>query len=238
MLAQILAQADSAAKLVERAQRALANTRGLRGGDRVWTPLTASAEFSQGSAPAKTLIFNVPADADFWAYRLMLYPYCKVIDPINGTPDEIVYRSTSFAGESGSSGVGDPDDTYTDFDTLVDGSFAIIREGKEWQNIEAPFSAAYCCGYDKWVAKNSTAAASAVYPWGSASQTPGGLVFDIPEFIQRGGSLSVRLTPTLLGIRTIEETITRDAAPITIIRQHQYKIVGVLEGEKKVGALR
>lgn len=238
MLAEIVAQADSAAKLVERAQRALTNTRGLRGGDRVWTPLIASAEFSQGSAPAKTLVFNVPSDSDFWAYRLSLYPYCKVIDPINGTPDEIVYRSTSFSGESASAGVGDPDNTYTDFNTLVDGSFEIILQGKQHQNIEAPFSAAYCCGYDKWVAKVSAAANSALFPWGGASQTPGGYVFDIPEFIPRKGSLSVRLTPTLLGIRSIVETITRAAAPIEITRQHQYKIVGVLEGEKKVGAMR
>lgn len=238
MLAQILAQADSAAHLVERAQRALSNTRGLRGGDRVWTPLIASAEFSQGSAPAKTIVFNVPADADYWAYRLCLYPYCKVIDPINGTPDEIVYRSTSFAGESASAGVDSADVTNSDFNTLVDGSFAIIRDGKEWQNIEAPFSAAYCVGYDKWVAQQAPTTLAGFFIWGGASQTPGGLVFDIPEFIPRGQALSVRLTPTLLGVRTIEETITRAAAPITIVRQHQYKIVGVLEGEKKVGALR
>lgn len=238
MLAEIVAQADQAARLVERAQRALANTRGLRGGDRVWTPLTASLEFGQGSAPAQTMIFNVPSDADYWAYRLLLYPYCRVIDPINGTPDEIVYRSTSFSGESGSSGVGDPDNTYTDFNSLVDGSFAIIQDQKEWQNIEAPLSAAYCCGYDKWAARVSALAAVATFPWSGASQTPGGFVFDIPWYIPRKGQLSVRITPTLLGERTIEETITREAAPITIVRQHQYKIVGILEGEKKVGALR
>lgn len=235
MLAEITQQTEKSAALMERAQRALQNTRGLRGGDRVWTPLTAAVEFNQGSAPSKTMVFNVPADADYWAYRLLLYPQCKVIDPINGTPDEIVYRSTSFAGESWSSGVGDADNTYTDFNSLVDGSFAIIREGKEHQNIEAPISAAYCCNVDKWVAKLNT---NANFVWGGASQTPGGYVFDIPEFIHRKGSLSVRITPTLLGIRTIEETITRDAVEITIIRQHQYRIIGVLEGEKKVGALR
>ncbi len=242
MLAEIIAQADNAARLVERAQRALANTRGLRGGDRVWTPLVASVEFSQGPAPAQTMVFNVPADADYWAYRLLLYPYCKVVDPVNGTPDEITYRSTSFAGESSSAGAGDPDDTYTDFNTLVDGSFAIIREGKEWQNIESPLSAAYCCNYDKWAARANFVPNGSIFTttftWSGASQTPGGYVFDIPEFIPRKGSLSVRITPTMLGVRSIVESITREAAPVNITRQHKYKIVGVLEGEKKVGAMR
>jgi len=112
---------------------------------------------------------------------------------VNGTPDEITYRSTSFAGESACAGVGDPDVTYTDFNTLVDGSFAIIRQGKEWQNIDAPISSAYCCGYDKWVAKNGVTTLADFFTWGGASQTPGGYVFDIPEFIPRKGSLQLYL---------------------------------------------
>jgi hypothetical protein len=64
------------------------------------------------------------------------------------------------------------------------------------------------------------------------------MVFDIPKFIPRGHTFALRFTPTYLGVRTIVETITVEAAPVEIVRQHRYKIVAVLEGEKKVTAFR
>lgn len=232
MLAEIIAQTDKSARLLERAQKAVQNVRGLRSGDRVYTPLVVSAEFSQGSAPSQNLVFNVPADADFWAYRLLLYPYCKVVDPVNLTPDEVVYRSTSFTGEPFATGVLDPDEAYTDFNTSVDGVFAFMYQGKELQNVDVPWSAAYGVNTGKWLQSVSIVQGSA---WAAASQTPGGFVFDIPFFIPRSRQLTLRLTPTYLGVRTIVETIP---GPTNIVRQHQYKMVAVLEGEKKVAAFR
>lgn len=234
MLAEIISQTDKAARLCERAQKAVGKVRGLRSGDRVFTPLVVATEFSQGSAPSANLVFNVPADADFWAYRLLFYPYCKVVDPTNLTPDEVAFRSTSFSGESNSSGIGNPALRYSDFNTLIDANFALIYQGKELQNIDVPISAAYCCNTGKWCAK-STDSAAPVNVWAGASQTPAGLVFDIPMFIPRAHSLTCRVTPTLLGIRSILDPI---AGPAEITRQHRYKIVGVLEGEKKVTAFR
>ena len=238
MLAEIISQADKASRLVERAQKAASHVRGLRSGDRVYTPLVVSAEFSQGTAPSANLIFNVPADADFWAYRLLLYPYCKIVDPVNGTPDEVTFRSTSFTGESFSTGaIADPEDHYTDFDTLVDGTFALIYQGKELQNVDIPMSAAYCVNIGKW--SPSVNASLLTTTWGAASQTPAGMVFDVPLFIPRSKSLTCRITPTYLGIRSILEPTA--VGPVTgpdIVRQHRYKIVGVLEGEKKVTAFR
>lgn len=236
MLSEIVGQADRAARLLERAAKACTNVRGLRSGDRVYTPLVASAEFSQGNAPSQNVVFNVPADADFWAYRLLLYPYCKVIDPVNGTPDEIVFRPTSFTGQPGSPGVKNPNTRYSDFNNIVDGVFALIRDGKELQNVDTPMSAAYCATMGKWLAVNAAATNHA--GWGGTTQTPAGMEFDIPFFIPRSKTLTLRLTPTYLGIRTIVETITVEAAPVEIIRQHRYKIVAVLEGEKKVTAFR
>lgn len=237
MLAEIMAQTDRAERLLERCQQAVARTRGLRSGDPVFTPLIAFAEFGQGAAPSVNLIFNVPADADFWAYRLLFYPYCKVVDPVNLTPDEIVYRSTSFVGESFSTGVGTPATAWSDFNNLIDGTFAIMSEGEELQNIDIPVAGAYCANIGKWMPTAGDPSFSTFFggQWGAASQTPGGYVFDIPQFIARGKALSVRFTPTYLGVRTITDTIT---GPTTITRQHKYKIVAVLEGEKKVSAFR
>lgn len=233
MISEIIQQADRSARLLERAQQASANVRGLRSGDRVYTPLPAFAEFSQGSAPSANLVFNVPADADFWAYRLLFYPYCKIVDPVNGTPDEIVYRPTSFSGESEGPGFVDPDLGYTDFNCVVDGMFGLIYQGKELQNIDTPVSAAYCSDVGKWVPAPSIRGL-----WGAASQTPAGLVFDVPLFIPRSKSLVCRFTPTYLGVRTIVETIDVEDVPTEITRQHKYKILAVLEGEKKVTAFR
>ncbi len=207
MLNEILAQTDKAARLLEIVQRAVENVRGLRSGDRVWTPLVSFAEFSQGDAPSANLIFNVPADADFWAYRLTIYPYCKVVDPENGSPDEIVYRSTSFTANEGPGNL-DPSDHYLDIANLVDGSFAFIYEGNEMQNIDTPIAAASCINVLKWTAPISNQGAV----WNAVTDTPGGLLFDVPFFIARSKSLVLRVTPSYLGVRTIQEEVPGDGA--------------------------
>lgn len=223
MLQEIIDQADQAAVLLARAQQAASKLRGLRSGDRVYTPLIASAEFSQGVAPSANLVFNVPADTDFWGYRLMLYPYCKIVDPVNNTPEEVTYRPTSFVGQSYSPGFR-PLNRYSDITSVVDATFALIYQGRELQNIDTPVAATYSANVGKWF-KNR---------WGGATQTPAGFVFDIPMFIPRARSLVCRVTPTYLGVRTTLEPVEEGQ----ILRQHRYKIVGVLEGEKKAGAFR
>ncbi len=240
MLQQIVNQTETANRLLERAQRSAATVRGLRSGDRVYTPLVASAEFEQGSTAAANLIFNVPADADFWGYRFLLYPYCKVVDPVNGTPDEVTYRPTSWVGQPYSPGIGAGDpDFMSDFDTQVDAMFAFIKNNKELQNSNIPASAAYCVNIDKWsVVPGGVFSASIEPGWNACTQTPAGMVFDIPMFIPRTKTLTCRVTPTYLGIRTIPETILVDDTPTEIVRRHRYKIVGVLEGEKRVSAFR
>lgn len=205
----------------------------LRSGDLVWTPLVADVEFSQGTAASLNMVFNVPADADFWGHRFTLYPYCKVVDPVNGTPDEVAYRPTSFTNQPFTPGNLNSLQ-YSDMETQVDLVFAFITGGKELQNVNIPAAAVYGSTLAKWVLDSSVDRAS----WGGALQTPGGMVFDIPWWLPRGKALTVRVTPTYLGKRTIEETILVDEVETEIVRQHKYKIVGVLEGRKSVGAFR
>jgi len=150
---------------------------------------------------------------------------------VNATGDEIPFRSTSFTGESMSTGVpGSATAAYSDFNTLVDGRFALVFQGKELQNIDTPMSAPYGTGIGKWTA------AGGFGDWTAASATPGGCVFDIPFFIPRSKSLVCRITPTHLGSRTLVESVL--PGPVNVVRQHRYKIVGVLEGEKRVAAFR
>ncbi len=236
ILSEIMSQTDKSARLLERAQKACENVRGLRSGDRVYTPLIASAEFAQGNAPSANLVFNVPADADFWAYRLLFYPYCKVIDPVNGSPDELVFRPASFTGEAGAPGLDNVSSVYTDYSTSVDGTFGLIFDGQEMQNIDTPLSAAYCANMGKWLSGFPSGSSPGL--WAGSSDTPGGYVFPIPHFMPRAKSLVCRVTPTYLGVRTITEQMAGEVAPTTITRQHRYKIVAVLEGEKKVAAFR
>jgi hypothetical protein len=235
MLDKIVDLTEQAAALVDRVAIGLGRTRGLRSGDRVYTPLVVYAEFSQGQAASRNVVFNIPADADFWAYRLLLIPQCKVIDPVNGTPSDLAFRSTSFVGQPYSPGVVDPEQDFSDFNNTVDGSFGFMYEGKELQNNDLPFAAAYGQQLGKWgVDENSPTATG----WCGSVATPSGLVFDIPFFLARGKSLTLRLTPSYLGVRTIEETIYRDEVPTTIVRQNLYRIVAILEGEKRVNAFR
>lgn len=235
MLLEIANLAEEANRLLEKAQAARKRPRGLRSGDRVWTPLISSVEFVQGTAASANMVFNVPADADFWAYRFTLHPYCKVIDPVNGTPDDVVYRPTSFTGQPCNPGMvsGDPA-LFSDIQNQVDAVFAFITGSKELQNVNIPASAAYSTSMSKWVQADI-----ATDPrWGGNWSTPGGMVLDSPWYIPRGRAVTCRVTPTYLGVRTIEETVTINEVPTDIVRQHKYKLIGVLEGEKRVGAFR
>lgn len=230
MLDKIVEQSERAAALLDRAAIGLGRTRGLRSGDRVFTPLVVYAEFPQGQAASQNVVFSIPADADFWAYRLLLIPQCKVVDPVFGTPADLVYRSTSFVGQPCTPGAVDPSFSFSDYNNTVDGTFAFMYEGKELQNNDIPFAAAYGQQLGKWGVEDGA--------WCGSVATPAGLVFDIPFFIARGKALTLRLTPTYLGVRSIEETIFRDDLPVTIVRQHRYRIAAVLEGEKRVNAFR
>ena len=224
MLTEIVSQADAASRLLERAQKAASAVRMLRSGDRVYTPLIASAEFAQGNSASANLVFNVPADADFWGYRFMLYPYCRVIDPTGEDPSEVAYRSTSWTVQPNSPGITASPGQATDFETQVDAEFAFIFDGRETQSTNTPAAATYCADIEKWSNIFTTAPSNAV--WTAATQTPSGMLFDIPWFLPRNKTLTCRITPTYLGVRTIDS------------KQHQYKIVGVLEGEKRPGAYR
>lgn len=227
MLNEIVSQAEAASRLLERAKSAADAVRVLRSGDRVYTPLVASAEFQQGSAAAANLVFNVPADADFWAYRFMLYPYCRVIDPTGDTPSDVAYRPTSFTAQPNSPGIVPDILRWSDFECQVDAEFAFIFDGREVQSTNIPAAATYCVDIEKW--STIPVPGLSLPLWTAATQTPSGMVFDIPWFFPRGKTLTCRVTPTYLGIRT-KENLTA--------RQNQYKIVGVLEGEKRPGAYR
>lgn len=238
LLKALVDQADRAAALCAKAAAAASTIRGLRGGDRVWTPLITEAEFSQGAAPSTNLVFTTSEDADFWAYRLGFYVFCKVIDPVNGSPDEIVYRPASFVGEPSQPGAASAE-LATDFWTSVDGTFALVYKGQELQNVDIPFAAAYTAETGKWTVASTIGNSGPYEPfWAAASDAPGGMEFDIPFFIPRGDSLMCRITPNFLGPRSIQEEQLAEGAPNTIVRQHKYKIVGILEGEKRVNALR
>lgn len=234
MLLEIANLAEEANRLLEKAQAARKRPRGLRSGDRVWTPLISAVEFVQGTAASANMVFNVPADADFWAYRFTLYPYCKVIDPVNGTPDDVVYRPTSFTGQPANPGMTQAIDVLSDIENQVDAVFAFITGSKELQNVNIPASAAYSTSMSKWAQDNIGAAQQ----WGATLSTPGGMVFDTPWPIVRGRAVTCRVTPTYLGVRTIPETVLINEVETEIVRQHKYKLIGVLEGEKRVGAFR
>lgn len=227
MLNEIVSQAEAASRLLDRATKAANAVRILRGGDRVYTPLVASAEFQQGSAAAANLVFNVPADADFWAYRFMLYPYCRVIDPTGATPSDVAYRPTSYTSQPNDPGISFNAQQGGDFQTLMDAEFAFIFDGRELQSTNIPVAATYCVNIDKW--RRVPNLNSDTTGFTGATQTPAGMVFDIPWFFPRGKTLTCRVTPTFLAVRTIDI----EEFPG---RQHQYKIVGVLEGEKRPGA--
>ena len=149
--------------------------------------------------------------------------------PTGDSPSDVAYRATSFTAQPSNPGITDLDTKFSDFESQVDAEFAFIFDGREVQSTNIPAAAAYCVTIEKWSGLQSTGSVEGI--WTAATQTPSGMVFDIPWFLPRGKTLTCRVTPTYLGVRTID---TREFPS----RQNQYKIVGVLEGEKRPGAYR
>ena len=186
-------------------------------GDDVFYAYRSSIEFFRGQSVANNLVFSISQDADFDAYRLSIYPRMRMIDPANPVTDDVAFRPTIWT----SGGIINP---LGEDSSAVDCSFALSisdRTGQyNYQNIPFLSGSLYC----SYVNTYSAAGQAARNP---ITESPGGLTFDVPMQITRGGSVICRVTPLFSGQ---DDT----AAGIYL----QYQIVGVLEGKKKVRAFK
>lgn len=186
-------------------------------GDDVFYAYKSSIEFFRGQSVANNLVFSISQDADFDAYRLSIYPYARQIDPSNPLNNDVAFRPTIWT----SSGVINP---VGEDSSAVDCSFSLSvsdRTGQyNYQNIPFMSGSLYCSYVNSYTAAGQTAR----FP---ITENPGSMTFCVPMQIARGGSVICRATPLFSG--------QDDAVYEAYL---QYRIVGVLEGKKKVRAFK
>lgn len=188
-------------------------------GDDVFYAYKSSIDFYRGQSVANNLVFSVSQDADFDAYRLSVYPYARRVDPTDSTQDDVAFRPTTWT----SSGLISP--TINGIDTYaVDCSFQLsVSDATGQYNYQnMPFmSGSLYCSYTNIY---SAAGQATRYP---ITECPASLTFCVPMEVSRGGSVICRVTPLYSGLDDTNNGVYM-----------QYRIVGVLEGKKKVRAFK
>lgn len=179
--------------------------------DRILHFLQDSFVFRQGQNVVNALVFNVPFSDNFEAVRLCLWPSVRLV-PVDESlyPEEKVFRPTFWGSQSALALV------YSGIDALVEMVVA-FPDGK---------TRAY---------QNSAWAASQVFSVYGAddnstrifnrSEAVGALTFDPILHLEKGSSVTLRVTPLF------SATCTATANETELVRE--YKVTGVLEGYKR-----
>lgn len=220
MLPELVKQsADASAFAKEVSEYLSRRVEKIDAGDDLFYAYRSSVEFYRGQSVANNMAFNISQDADFDAYRLSIYPYARRVDPTSVANNDVTFRPTTWT----SSGLLD----CIGIDSCaVDCSFQLSVADKTgqyaYQNIPFMSGSLYC----SYVNIYSAAGQQARNP---ITESPACLTFHTPMQIARGGSVICRVTPLFSG----KDDTTGPAT--TYI---QYKIVGVLEGKKKVRAFK
>lgn len=187
-------------------------------GDRAWNLLRAiSAAFRLGQDDAVQLTFNVPADADYYGVGMNLFYQYRVIDPTNAANNDRTFRPciwTSWACTQPTMG----DNTVSNPGHEGNGSVTILDDvAGAYQNV--PFSVASMYSTPYGIPGGQQGPPITLFP--------GALRFHRPYLIGRGKAISLVYTPLF----TSAFNITLEA-PFTT----EYRVVGILDGYKKVTA--
>lgn len=191
-------------------------------GDRAWYVISgASGTFDHGKNNAVQVVFNVPADADFYGMCLNLYYQYRVIDRADPTQSDRTFRPciwTSWAC------------TVTDFFGTNEANAG--HEGNGTVMIQDDAAGPY---------QNAAFSVASMYstPYGipggqgSIPMTlyPGALRFHRPYFIGRGKAVTLVYTPLFTS------QFNLGLAEDTTLAM-QFRVFGLFDGYKKVTAFR
>lgn len=180
--------------------------------DRVLHWLQDSFVFQQEQNTVQNLVFNVPKGFDFEAARLNVYLEIRrvITDQTLVGDSDIVFRPTtwytSFATANTQVGA------RTSADALIELTYA-SPDGKTRRYQNAAFYAAQT--FSDYTNVNEPLQYN-------RTESPAGLVFDPFYLLERGSTLTCRVTPTYSGSSSEEQVV------------HEYRVRGVLEGYKRL----
>ncbi len=190
--------------------------------DRVLHWLQDSFTFQQGQNTVQNLVFNVPKGFDFEAARLNVYLEIRLTttDPSTEGPSDVVFRPTTWFNPIAEDSTGNLG-PHISADALLELTYA-SPDGKNRRYQNAAFWAAQT--FSDYMNVNSQGFRDNVY---NRNESPSGLVFAPFYPLERGSTLTMRVTPTYSGIDQGGD-VSGDEG------NFEYRVRGVLEGYKRL----
>lgn len=186
-------------------------------GDRAPFFLTASGTFRQGTQKAFELLFNVPADGDFFATRFNLYLAVKRVSTSDPNLSDRAYKAVDWtvsADRRAGSGT-----AFPLAPTMASALFDIRGPDGAYSNLPLTVASAFSARRGLPMAFSARASALvSAYP-------VSGLAFAVDELMRRGTATTVKVTPTFS---------RRAAAGSAFVLE--YRVQGVFTGFKRVKA--
>ncbi len=218
-LLQALAQGDRIAALTKRASTLRRHTR-VREADRVLHTLQQSFTFRQGENLQRALVYSVPLGHAFEAHRLVLLPEIRIVSIQDSDGDsEITFRPTlwthNISAAINAGGLVQAWPVLTD--RLLDAQIELSQVEADGVTSHDMQNAPYPVAQTFSGPVNSDLGGASVI-----SARPSALIFNVPALLAPGTALQVRVTPTFSGVRTTDD------------RLNEYRIVGLLEGFKRL----
>ena len=183
-------------------------------GDRVPFFLTASGTFTQGSQKAFEMVFNVPADGDFFATRLNLLLEARLTSTVSPELNDRGYRPVDWTCAA------DRRNGAANFPlspTMANALFEMRTADGPYSNLPVAITSVYSArhGIPMW---QDTRASPLVSTYNS------GLDFPVDEVMRRGTATTIKVTPLF----SVRSTVTTSVL--------EYRVQGVFTGFKRVKA--
>jgi hypothetical protein len=197
----------------------------LSGGKGYKAPYMISAEgrFLLGNNDVQKLLFNVPADGDFFAERLNLYLQYRFLDVTSVAASELAFRPCNWTS------VGDVYGDGTDASSGARGEAnakVSLRDDTNGKYQSAPFSVAGLYSSRFGLSGGIFAAENSMYR--------GGLDFEVPMRIGRGKAAELEVTPLFSTVGAVVVQYLTDNPTFRI----EFRVVGLLRGHRNIRAFK
>jgi len=198
----------------------------LSGGKGYKAPYMIQAEgrFLLGNNDVQKLMFNVPADGDFFAERLNLYLQYRFLDVNSVAASDLAFRPcnwTSVGDVYEGTGKSDSDGARGEANAKVS-----LRDDTNGKYQSAPFSVA-------GLYSSRFGLSGGIYA-SEASMFRGGLDFEVPMRIGRGKAAELEVTPLF---STVGTTVGRYLTDNPTFRV-EFRVVGLLRGYRNIRAFK
>lgn len=187
--------------------------------------IPADGRFLLANNDVQKLMFNVPADGDFYAERLNLYLQYRFLDVSSVAASDLAFRPCNW------SSVGDVYGTGTSFDIAPPAKSEAnakvsLRDDTNGKYQSAPFSVA-------GLYSSRFGLTGGIFA-GENSMFRGGLDFEVPMRIGRGKAAELEVTPLF---STVGATVAAYLVANPTFRV-EFRAVGLLRGYRNVRAFK